>query len=180
MISKAGAVKVMDFGIARALADSGNSAHPDRRGDRHRAVPVARAGPRRDRSTPAPTSTRWAACSTKSLTGEPPFIGDSPVAVAYQHVREDPVPPSQRHPDISPELDAVVLKALAKNPDNRYQTAAEMRADLIRVHSGEAPDAPKVLTDAERHVATRHRLGSHRRTCRPSHMPAPSVRVRRR
>ena len=84
------------------------------------------------------------------LTGEPPFIGDSPVAVAYQHVREDPIPPSQRHTGISPELDAVVLKSLAKNPDNRYQTAAEMRTDLIRVHSGETPDAPKVLTDAER------------------------------
>ena len=84
------------------------------------------------------------------LTGEPPFVGDSPVAVAYQHVREDPIPPSHRHAGISPELDAVVLKALAKNPDNRYQTAAEMRTDLIRVHSGEAPDAPKVLTDAER------------------------------
>ena len=53
-------------------------------------------------------------------------------------------------PGISPELDAVVLKALAKNPDNRYQTAAEMRADLVRVHSGEAPEAPKVLTDADR------------------------------
>ncbi|MBI3692144.1 MAG: PASTA domain-containing protein, partial [Mycolicibacterium aromaticivorans] len=84
------------------------------------------------------------------LTGEPPFIGDSPVAVAYQHVREDPVPPSQKHSGISPELDAVVLKALAKNPDNRYQTAAEMRTDLVRVHNGEAPEAPKVLSAAER------------------------------
>jgi eukaryotic-like serine/threonine-protein kinase len=84
------------------------------------------------------------------LTGEPPFIGDSPVAVAYQHVREDPVPPSQRHEGISAELDAVVLKALAKNPENRYQTAAEMRADLVRVHNGEQPEAPKVLTAAER------------------------------
>ncbi|MGH3560190.1 MAG: PASTA domain-containing protein, partial [Mycobacterium sp.] len=84
------------------------------------------------------------------LTGEPPFVGDSPVAVAYQHVREDPVPPSQRHDGISPELDAVVLKALAKNPENRYQTAAEMRTDLVRVHNGEQPEAPKVLTAAER------------------------------
>jgi eukaryotic-like serine/threonine-protein kinase len=84
------------------------------------------------------------------LTGEPPFTGDSPVSVAYQHVREDPIPPSQRHPGISAELDAVVLKALAKNPENRYQTAAEMRADLVRVHNGETPEAPKVFTDAER------------------------------
>ena len=84
------------------------------------------------------------------LTGEPPFIGDSPVAVAYQHVREDPIPPSQRHEGISADLDAVVLKALAKNPENRYQTAAEMRADLVRVHNGETPEAPKILTDAER------------------------------
>ena len=70
--------------------------------------------------------------------------------MAYQHVREDPVPPSTRHAGISPELDAVVLKALAKNPDNRYQTAAEMRTDLVRVHNGEAPEAPKVLTDDDR------------------------------
>jgi serine/threonine-protein kinase len=70
--------------------------------------------------------------------------------VAYQHVREDPIPPSQRHEGISADLDAVVLKALAKNPENRYQTAAEMRADLVRVHNGEPPEAPKVLTEAER------------------------------
>jgi serine/threonine-protein kinase len=84
------------------------------------------------------------------LTGEPPFIGDTPLSVAYQHVRKDPVPPSTRHDGISPELDAVVLKALTKNPENRYQSAADMRTDLIRVHSGEAPDAPKVFTKAER------------------------------
>ena len=84
------------------------------------------------------------------LTGEPPFTGDSPVSVAYQHVREDPIPPSERHEGIPADLDAVVLKALAKNPENRYQTAAEMRADLVRVHNGEPPEAPKVLTGAER------------------------------
>jgi beta-lactam-binding protein with PASTA domain len=60
------------------------------------------------------------------------------------------VAPSQRYEGISPELDAVVLKALTKNPENRYQTAAEMRADLVRVHNGEAPEAPKVLTEADR------------------------------
>jgi beta-lactam-binding protein with PASTA domain/predicted Ser/Thr protein kinase len=149
MISTTNAVKVMDFGIARALADSGNSVTQT-------AAVIGTA------QYLSPEQARGEAVDARSdvyslgcvlyeiLTGEPPFIGDSPVAVAYQHVREDPVPPSERYDGVSAELDAVVLKALAKNPDNRYQTAAEMRGDLVRVHNGEAPEAPKVLTDAER------------------------------
>jgi hypothetical protein len=61
------------------------------------------------------------------LTGRVPFSGESPVAIAYRHVREDPVPPRQLNPDVSPALEAVVLKAMAKNPDERYQTAVEMQ-----------------------------------------------------
>ena len=149
MISHTGAVKVMDFGIARAIADSGNSVTQT-------AAVIGTAqylSPEQARGDPVdPRSDVYSlGCVLyEMITGEPPFIGDSPVAVAYQHVREDPVPPSQKHSGISPDLDAVVLKALAKNPDNRYQTAAEMRADLVRVHNGEPPEAPKVLTDAER------------------------------
>ncbi|HEX3548347.1 MAG TPA: Stk1 family PASTA domain-containing Ser/Thr kinase [Mycobacterium sp.] len=149
MISKTGAVKVMDFGIARAIADSGNSVTQTAAviGTAQYLSPEQAQGS----SVDARSDVYSLGCVLyEILTGEPPFIGDSPVAVAYQHVREDPLPPSARNKEISPELDAVVLKALAKNPDNRYQTAAEMRADLVRVHSGEAPDAPKVLTDAER------------------------------
>ena len=149
MISTTNAVKVMDFGIARAIADGGSSVTQT-------AAVIGTA------QYLSPEQARGDAVDARSdvyslgcvlyeiLTGEPPFVGDSPVAVAYQHVREDPVPPSQRHEGISADLDAVVLKALAKNPDNRYQTAAEMRADLVRVHNGEPPEAPKVLTDAER------------------------------
>jgi len=149
MISKSGAVKVMDFGIAKALADAGNSVTQT-------AAVIGTA------QYLSPEQARGETVDSRSdvyslgcvlyeiLTGQPPFVGDSPVAVAYQHVREDPTAPSTRHPGISPELDAVVLKALAKNPENRYQSAADMRTDLIRVHSGEAPDAPKILTDAER------------------------------
>jgi serine/threonine-protein kinase len=149
MISSTNAVKVMDFGIARALSDSGNSVTQT-------AAVIGTA------QYLSPEQARGDAVDARSdvyslgcvlyemLTGEPPFVGDSPVAVAYQHVREDPIPPSRRYEGISADLDAVVLKALAKNPENRYQTAADMRADLVRVHNGEPPEAPKVFTEAER------------------------------
>lgn len=149
MISKNNAVKVMDFGIARAIADAGHNVTQT-------AAVIGTA------QYLSPEQARGEAVDARSdvyslgcvlyeiLTGDAPFVGDSPVAVAYQHVREDPVPPSQRNPAIPADLDAVVLKALAKNPDNRYQTAAEMRADLVRVHNGERPEAPRVLTEAER------------------------------
>ncbi|MGB9306415.1 MAG: Stk1 family PASTA domain-containing Ser/Thr kinase [Mycobacterium sp.] len=149
MISTTNAVKVMDFGIARAIADGGVSVTQT-------AAVIGTAqylSPEQARGDPvdARSDVYSLGCVLyEMLTGEPPFTGDSPVAVAYQHVREDPIPPSKRYEGISADLDAVVLKALAKNPENRYQTAAEMRADLVRVHNGEPPEAPKVFTDAER------------------------------
>ena len=149
MISTTNAVKVMDFGIARAIADSGNSVTQTAAviGTAQYLSPEQARGETVD----ARSDVYSLGCVLyEILTGEPPFTGDSPVSVAYQHVREDPVPPSKRHEGISADLDAVVLKALAKNPDNRYQTAAEMRADLVRVHNGERPEAPKVFTDADR------------------------------
>ncbi|MPY81955.1 MAG: Stk1 family PASTA domain-containing Ser/Thr kinase [Actinophytocola sp.] len=149
MISRTGAVKVMDFGIARALHD-GQAAMTQTAaviGTAQYLSPEQARG----ESVDARSDVYAAGCVLyELLTGEPPFTGDSPVAVAYQHVREDAPPPSQRNPNISPEVDAVVLKALTKGPANRYQSAAEMRNDLVRVLSQQRPSAPMVMTDDDR------------------------------
>ncbi|MGP8066262.1 MAG: Stk1 family PASTA domain-containing Ser/Thr kinase [Acidimicrobiales bacterium] len=71
------------------------------------------------------------------VAGRPPFVGESPVAIAYQHVREQPQPPSAFNPDVSPALEAVILQAMAKLPKERYQTAEEFRADLERFAHGQ-------------------------------------------
>src|SRR5215211_1435674 len=72
-------------------------------------------------------------------TGAPPFTGESPVAVAYKHVREDPEPPTARAPDLPPDLERIILTALAKDADSRYQTAEELRTDLLRFVRGQPP-----------------------------------------
>ncbi|BBY29536.1 Stk1 family PASTA domain-containing Ser/Thr kinase [Mycolicibacterium sediminis] len=156
MISKTGAVKVMDFGIARALSDAGNSltATATVIGTAQYLSPEQASGETVD----ARSDVYSLGCVLyELLTGDPPFIGDSPISVAYQHVRVEPTPPSRRQAGISPALDAVVLKSLAKKPDERYQSAAEMRSDLIRVHGGEAPkalgDTPPRATPTGRHAA---------------------------
>jgi eukaryotic-like serine/threonine-protein kinase len=73
------------------------------------------------------------------VTGAPPFSGESPVAVAYKHVREEPEPPATRAPDLPPDLQQIILTAMAKDPDSRYQTADELRSDLLRFVRGQPP-----------------------------------------
>jgi eukaryotic-like serine/threonine-protein kinase len=148
MINNAGAVKVMDFGIARALGEGQNVTQTAAVIGTAQYLSPEQA---RGEAVDARSDVYAAGCVLfELLTGEPPFTGDTPVAVAYQHVREEPRRPSELDPSIPSTLDAVVLKALSKNPLNRYQSAAEMRADLVRVRNGQNPMAPLVMSDDER------------------------------
>ena len=146
MLAADGDVKVMDFGIARAVADSGATMTQTANvlGTAQYLSPEQARGETVD----ARSDVYSTGCLLyELLTGRPPFQGESPVAVAYQHVRENPLPPSTLNPDIGPEADAIVMKALAKNPDNRYQSAAEMRADINRALQGATVAAPPVMAE---------------------------------
>ncbi|UUU23483.1 Stk1 family PASTA domain-containing Ser/Thr kinase [Streptomyces sp. DSM 40750] len=129
MLTRNGQVKVMDFGIARAMGDSGMTMTQTSAviGTAQYLSPEQAKGEQVD----ARSDLYSTGCLLyELLTVRPPFIGDSPVAVAYQHVREEPQPPSVFDPEITPEMDAIVLRALVKDPDYRYQSADEMRADI--------------------------------------------------
>ena len=148
MVTPTGQVKVMDFGIARDLASGATTMTQTSAviGTAQYLSPEQARGEAVD----ARSDVYATGCVLfELLCGHPPFVGDSPVSVAYQHVREDPRAPSELNPDVSPDIDAVVLKALAKNPANRYQSAAEMRADLLRAVSGRPVLATPVMSNAE-------------------------------
>ena len=146
MLTPGGAVKVMDFGIARAVTAS-------------QATMTQTAAVIGTAQYLSPEQARGEAVDARSdiystgcllyelLTGRAPFLGESPVSVAYQHVREDPVPPSRLDPELPPEVDAIVLKAMAKNRANRYQSAADMRADIERALAGQPVLATPVLSE---------------------------------
>ena len=149
MLTPQGAVKVMDFGIARAItsASSQMTATSAVIGTAQYLSPEQARGETVD----ARSDVYSTGCLLyELLVGEPPFTGDNPVSVAYQHVREDPVPPSERNPEISSIIDSIVLKAMAKNPINRYQSAGEMRADLLRAAAGRPVAATPVMPSSER------------------------------
>jgi len=136
MLTSTGIVKVMDFGIARAVADTSSTMTQTAAviGTAQYLSPEQARGETVD----ARSDIYSAGCLMYELmVGRPPFQGDSPVSVAYQHVREQPVPPSQLDAEITAPMDAVVLKALAKDPDDRYATAGEMRDDVQRILGGE-------------------------------------------
>ena len=141
MLTRGGDVKVMDFGIARALADAGQTMTQQSAvlGTAHYLSPEQARGEIVDSRSDLYST---GCLLYELLTGRPPFTGESPVSIAYQHVSEQPVPPSQLDPSVTPQVDTIVLTALAKNPGDRYQTAAEMRADVERAMAGLPVTAP--------------------------------------
>ncbi|GAA1849471.1 Stk1 family PASTA domain-containing Ser/Thr kinase [Asanoa iriomotensis] len=148
MLTQNGQVKVMDFGIARALASGATTMTQTSAviGTAQYLSPEQARGEAVD----ARSDVYAAGCVLfELLCGHPPFVGDSPVSVAYQHVREDPRAPSEINRDVTPPIDAIVLKALSKNPLNRYQSSGEMRADLLRAATGRPVLATPVMRDQE-------------------------------
>jgi beta-lactam-binding protein with PASTA domain/serine/threonine protein kinase len=145
LVTPDGAVKVADFGIARALSDSSDQN-------------LTKTGSVMGTATYfSPEQARGAVVDPRSdlyslgcvlyelITGNPPFQGESAMAIAYKHVQENPVMPRQIDPALPETLEAITLKCLAKNPDNRYPTAQDLRADLRRYLDGARILAEPVL-----------------------------------
>ena len=153
MLNPRGEVKVTDFGIARVTTTADTVAQT--------AAILGTASylsPEQAQGQPvdARSDLYSLGCVVyEMVTGRPPFLGDSPVAVASKQVLEQPVPPSKLNSDVTPDLDAVILRALAKNPANRYQSAEEMRADLERAKRGLPVDATPLLAAGATQVLDR-------------------------
>jgi eukaryotic-like serine/threonine-protein kinase len=168
MVTRNGDVKVMDFGIARAMSDAQATMTQTAQviGTAQYLSPEQARGERVDSRSDLYST---GCLLYELLTGRPPFTGDSPVAIAYQHVRENPIPPSRVDPDVPAWADAIVLKAMAKSPADRYQTAADMRADLQRAASG-MPVAAALPTRVDMYQGTQ-RMGADAMTGRTSAIP---------
>ncbi|WP_454138028.1 Stk1 family PASTA domain-containing Ser/Thr kinase [Microbacterium paulum] len=143
MVTSAGQVKVMDFGIARAVSDSSSTVAETT------AILGTAAYFSPEQAKGEPVDSRADVYSAgvvlyELLTGRPPFRGESPVAVAYQHVSETPLAPSELVETVPRSLDAVALRALAKDPFQRYQDAASFRAALDATRDGRDPSRKQV------------------------------------
>jgi serine/threonine-protein kinase len=163
MVTHAGQVKVMDFGIARAITDTSATVAQTTSilGTASYFSPEQARGETVDARTDVYST---GVVLFELLTGRPPFIGDSPVAVAYQHVSEQPVAPSTLVPEVSPALDAVTLHALVKDRTRRYQNAAEFRTELQQAAAGHVPASTRKLQQQVANDASTMLFGVNPRT----------------
>ncbi|WP_304452518.1 Stk1 family PASTA domain-containing Ser/Thr kinase [Nocardiopsis sp. YSL2] len=135
MLTRNAEVKVMDFGIARSMGDDQATMTQASQviGTAQYLSPEQARGERVD---PRSDIYSTGCVLYELLTSQPPFTGDSPVSIAYQHVREEPVPPTELDPQVPDWLEDITLRALTKDREERYQNAAEMRADIQRGLAG--------------------------------------------
>lgn len=177
MLTKAGTIKVMDFGIARAMTSSVTMTQTAAvMGTAQYLSPEQARGEHVD----ARSDLYSTGCLLYELVaGRAPFVGDSPVSIAYQHVREQPVAPSALNRDISPVVDAVILKSMAKNPGNRYQSADEMRHDLLSAAAGRPVQATPLLPEEATQVLRPVPAGSTRVTREHAPRATPAKRAGR-
>ncbi|MGH3443539.1 MAG: Stk1 family PASTA domain-containing Ser/Thr kinase [Nitriliruptorales bacterium] len=142
LIADDATVKVTDFGIARAIASDTVTETAAVLGT------AAYLSPEQAQGTAVDVRSDVYSLGVvlyEMLTGHQPFQGDSAVGVAYQHVQETPIPPREWDPTISAGAEAIAMKAMAKNPANRYPNAGAMRDDLLRARAGQPVSAPVVL-----------------------------------
>jgi beta-lactam-binding protein with PASTA domain/predicted Ser/Thr protein kinase len=170
LVDREGRVKVTDFGIARAgtsqMTETGSIV-----GTAQYLSPEQARGDEVDQRSDLYS---LGIVLYELVTGRTPFEGDTPVEIAMKHLSAEPTPPSELRPDIPHELDLVVLRALAKDPEDRYQSADEMDADLERVTRG-APVAPATVDSATQVMRVPSEAGS---TGAPTIIAPPPVRVR--
>lgn len=153
-VTPGGQTKVMDFGIARGPTEQGQTV------TQTGTVIGTAAYLSPEQAQGLPVDPRSDVYSTavvlyEMLTGDVPFKAETPVGVAYKHVKEDAAPPSDHNPEIPPELDAIVLKGMSKNPDNRYQSAQEMGRDLKRWLAGRPVEATPIMSPDETAIVRR-------------------------
>ncbi|HVA73740.1 MAG TPA: PASTA domain-containing protein [Acidimicrobiales bacterium] len=144
LIDNSGQVKVADFGIARAIGTSEDLTQTGSvMGTATYFSPEQAQGYGVD---PRSDVYSLGVVLYEMVAGRAPFAGDSPVSIAYKHVKEPPPPPRTVNPAIPAAFEAIVLKCLEKQPENRYQTAEELRADLIRFANGQPVMAASDIT----------------------------------
>jgi serine/threonine-protein kinase len=137
MITAAGHVKVADFGIARAIAGGAEENLTQTGSVMGTATYFSPEQAQGHSVDPRSDLYSLGVVMYEMATGRPPFQGDSPVAIAYKHVQERPVPPRRINPAVPAAFEAITLKLLAKRPDDRYSSADELRSDLRRFMRGQ-------------------------------------------
>ena len=188
MVLRDGSVKVADFGIARLASSSQSTLTQEALGSVHYISPEQAKGSRIDGRSDLYSA---GVVLYEMLTGRLPFEGDTPVNVAIQHINSIPIPPRELNPDIPPALEAITMKAMAPDPDQRYSSADEMLEDLKKFRKNPgveltAPAAPAdeveeptmvlpVMKTAELRDAAPAAREESRRS-RPAHKPEPRRR----